>query len=121
MALAATLAETLAGHQILMVASTDLSHYFDTAHAARLDARVVQCVNRLDPEGLLDELERYPEHDRGRCVACGGGPAAAVMHAARTLGATQSTVVRRADSGDVSGDTSEVVGYLAAVIGGVAR
>ena len=43
------------------------------------------------------------------------------MHAARTLGATQSTVVRRADSGDVSGDTSEVVGYLAAVIGGVAR
>ena len=120
MALAATLAETLAGHQILMVASTDLSHYFDTARAARLDARVVQCVNRLDPEGLLDELERYPEHDRGRCVACGGGPAAAVMHAARTLGATQSTVVRRADSGDVSGDTSEVVGYLAAVIGGVA-
>ena len=117
LALATTLAEALAGHRVLLVASTDLSHYFDAARAAQLDAVVVEHVNRFDPDGLLDELERYPEHDRGRCVACGGGPAAAVMYAARTLGATRSKVVCRADSGDVSGDASAVVGYLAAVIG----
>jgi AmmeMemoRadiSam system protein B len=116
-ALARAVAEALAGHRVLLVASTDLSHYFDAARAAQLDSVVVEHVNRFDPEGLLDELERYPEHDRGRCVACGGGPAAAVMSAARTLGAAKSTVVRRADSGDVSGDTSAVVGYLSAVIG----
>ncbi len=117
-ALATTLAETLAGYRALMVASTDLSHYFDAPRAAQLDAVVVGHVNRFDPQGLLDELERYPEQDRGRCVACGGGPAAAVMQAARVLGATRSQVVCRADSGDVSGDRSAVVGYLAAVIGG---
>ena len=117
MSLAETLAETLSGRQALLVASTDLSHYFDAARAATLDARVVEHVNRFDAEGLLDELERYPEHDRGRHVACGGGPAVAVMLAARALGANQSTVLSRADSGDVSGDKTEVVGYLAAVMG----
>ena len=40
----------------------------------------------------------------------------AVMHAARALGATQATVLRRADSGDVSGDKTRVVGYLAAAM-----
>ena len=66
--------------------------------------------------GLLDEMERYPPPDRGQCVACGGGPAVAVMRAARALSATQATVLRRAHSGDVSGDKTQVVGYLAAVM-----
>ena len=73
LALSTTLVEALAGHRVLLVAITDLSHYFDAARAAQLEAVVVEHVNRFDPEGLLDELERYPEHDRGRCVACGGG------------------------------------------------
>ena len=115
-ALADVLAHTLAGTRALLVASTDLSHYFDAERAERLDSRVVDHVNGFDWEGLLDEMERYPQPDRGRCVACGGGPTVAVMRAARALGATQATVLRRADSGDVSGDKTQVVGYLAAVM-----
>ena len=114
--LADVLAATLNGTRALLVASTDLSHYFDAEAAARLDARVVELVNQFDWEGLLSELERYPEHERGRYVACGGGPAVAVMRAARALGATRSTVLKRGDSSDVSGDKTHVVGYLAAAV-----
>jgi len=115
--LGAALASTLTGRRALLVASTDLSHYLDAATASRHDGRVADHVSHFDPEALLAEFERYPEHDRGRCVACGGGPAIAVMLAARSLGATNARVLRYANSGDVSGDYGAVVGYLAAVIG----
>lgn len=115
--LAAALTSALTGRRALLVASTDLSHYLDAATASRHDGRVADHVRNFDPEALLAEFERYPEHDRGRCVACGGGPAIAVMLAARSLGATDARVLRYANSGDVSGDYSAVVGYLAAVIG----
>ena len=96
------------------MASTDLSHYFDAGRAAALDQVVVDHVARFDADGLLAEYERYPLNDRGRYVACGGGAAIAVMLAAARLGADRARVLRRADSGDVSGDKSAVVGYLAA-------
>ncbi len=115
--LADALADALRGAAVLLVASTDLSHYFDAEEAAELDARVVAHVARFDWAGLLDEFERYPEHERGRCVACGGGAAIAVMRAARALGATAARVLERADSGHVSGDREQVVGYLAAAFG----
>jgi AmmeMemoRadiSam system protein B len=116
-ALAAALIRVLQGRRVLLVASTDLSHNLDARTANRFDSRVVDYVNRFDPDGMLSEFEEYPEHDRGRYFACGGGPAIAVMLAARELGARDSNVLRYADSGDVSGDKSNVVGYLAAVIG----
>jgi AmmeMemoRadiSam system protein B len=115
--LAQALAAVLPDRGALLVASTDLSHFFDAETAARLDGRVMDCVRRFDPEGLLDELERYPEHERGRYVACGGGPAVSVMMAARSLGAREARVLEHADSGDVSGDKQAVVGYLAAAFG----
>ncbi len=114
--LADVLAETLADVRALLVASTDLSHYFDAERAAQLDTRVAGYVDRFDADGLLTEFERYPESERGRSVACGGGAAISVMLAARALGATHGQVLRRADSGDVSGDKRQVVGYLAAVM-----
>ena len=116
LALADVLAETLADTRALLVASTDLSHYFDADRAAELDGRVAGFVDRFDADGLLTEFERYPEPERGRSVACGGGAAISVMRAARALGATQGQVLMRADSGDVSGDKRQVVGYLAAVM-----
>jgi AmmeMemoRadiSam system protein B len=113
--LADALADGLAGTRALLIASTDLSHYFDADRAAVLDGRVVDHVSRFDWAGLLEEFEQHPESDRGRYVACGGGPAIAVMRAAAALGATSARVLKRADSGDVSGDKTRVVGYLAAV------
>ena len=117
LALADALVGALAGTRALLIASTDLSHYFDAQQAATLDGRVVEYVNRFDWAGLLDEFEQYPEHERGRYVACGGGAAVAVMRASAALGATTARVLTRADSGDVSGDKAQVVGYLAAVLG----
>jgi len=108
---AQALAAGLSGRNALLVASSDLSHYRDRATAARLDKAVLDCIGRFDPEGLLDEIERVPDH------ACGGGPIVAVMLAARDLGARDARVLRYADSGDVSGDTDAVVGYVAAALG----
>ncbi len=115
--LADALAAACRGRQALLVGSTDLSHYFDASTAERLDHRVQSHVAAFDPEGLLALFEEYPEHERGRYVACGGGPAIAVMMAARQLGATDAQVLKYAHSGEVSGDYTGVVGYLAAAFG----
>jgi AmmeMemoRadiSam system protein B len=95
----------------LLIASTDLSHYHDAATAAGLDAVVIDCLARFDADGLQTALDQHPGH------ACGGGPTVAVMHAARLLGARHGVALHYADSGDVSGDKSAVVGYVAAAFG----
>jgi MEMO1 family protein len=110
-ALGDALASALRGRRALLIASTDLSHYHDAATAARLDRVVLDCVERFDADGLQSALTHNPEH------ACGGGPAVAVMRAARLAGARDAVVLNYADSGDVSGDKSAVVGYLAAALG----
>jgi AmmeMemoRadiSam system protein B len=116
-ALAEAIAAAFNGRRALLVASTDLSHYFDAATAATLDARVQQRVAAFDAEGLLALFEEYPEGERGRYVACGGGAAIAVMLAARALGAVHGRVLKYAHSGEISGDNTAVVGYLAAAFG----
>lgn len=96
--------------EALLVASSDLSHYEDALTAAGLDRVVIQKVESLDADGLMQAIEAEPRH------ACGGGPMVAVIDAARRLGATQARLLQYADSGDVSGDKSSVVGYMAAAI-----
>ena len=68
-------------------------------------------MSRFDADGLQRRSTFEPDH------ACGGGPTVAVMRAARLLGARDAVVLNYADSGDVSGDKSAVVGYLAAALG----
>jgi AmmeMemoRadiSam system protein B len=114
-ALGHALAAAIRGRRALLVASTDLSHYRDAATAAALDAVVIDCVSRFDADGLQRALDRNPDH------ACGGGPLVAVMRAARLAGARDAAVLKYADSGDVSGDKSAVVGYLAAAFGAFDR
>jgi AmmeMemoRadiSam system protein B len=96
--------------RVLLVASSDLSHFNDARSAAAMDGVVARCVDAFDPDALMDALEREPMH------ACGGGPMVAVLRAARGLGATRARVLHYADSGDVSGDKASVVGYLAAAV-----
>lgn len=105
------LAAALPGRRALLVASTDLSHYHDRASAARLDAVVLDAVARFDADGLQRALTARPEH------ACGGGPTVAVMRAAKQLGARDAVVLGHGDSGDITGDASSVVGYMAAALG----
>jgi hypothetical protein len=109
-ALADGIAAAVGNRRVLLVASSDLSHFYEAHTAATLDHHVITCVDALDDEGLMTLLERRPDH------ACGGGPMVTVLRAARALRATTSRVLRYADSGDVSGDKSSVVGYLAAAV-----
>src|SRR3954470_12474065 len=110
-ALGATLAAALRGRKALVVASTDLSHFHPADAALALDRVVIDCVSRLDSDPFQAALDREPHH------ACGGGPMVAVMRAARAIGARDAAVLRYADSGDVTGDKSSVVGYMAAALG----
>jgi len=108
-ALGSALAKTLAGRQALLVASTDLSHFYDQDTANMLDAEVLRCVEACDPEGVIQVEED------GKGFACGRGALAAVMWAAKELGANHVQVLHHATSGDVTGDFDRVVGYGAAV------
>ena len=72
--LAQALAEGLVSRRVLLVASTDLSHYFDATTAATLDGEVCDAIAAFNPEQLMDVFERYPVGERGRHVGCGIGP-----------------------------------------------
>jgi len=96
---------------VVLVASSDLSHYEPAEVAHEMDRVVVDQVGRFETDALMDRLERH------RNVACGGGPLVAVMKAARSLGADRATVLRYADSGDVAPHhRDQVVGYLSAAL-----
>lgn len=109
-ALGTALAEVIGTRRVLLVASSDLSHFHEARTAAALDEQVLAAVRDLDADGLMLLLERRPEH------ACGGGPMVSVLVAAEALGATTARVLQYGDSGDVSGDKTSVVGYMAAAL-----
>ena len=104
------LAQALRGRDALLVASTDLSHFYSQETANMYDEEMLRRIESFDPQSVLDAEEE------GKGYACGRGALAAVMWAARELGADQVKVLRHATSGDVTGDFSQVVGYGAAVI-----
>ncbi len=105
-----TLAKVLKGKNALLVASTDLSHYYDQKTALILDKTMLAQVEAFNPEGAF-EAEQH-----GVGFACGLGALTAVLWAARELGADKVKVLHHATSGDVTGDYSSVVGYGAAAI-----
>jgi AmmeMemoRadiSam system protein B len=104
------LAETVRDRNALLVASTDLSHFYPQELANDLDEVMLARIEAFDPDGVI----RVEEEGRG--FACGRGALAAVLWAAKDLGANSVKILRHATSGDVTGDLSQVVGYGAAVI-----
>ena len=107
--LASAIAEAVKGKKVLLVASSDLSHFHSYEKAVELDKIALSHIERFDAEGLHRDLRE------GRCEACGGGPIVTIMLAARAMGANQAKMLRYLNSGDVTGDRSRVVGYGAAV------
>lgn len=94
----------------LVIASTDLTHYEPKRSAERKDRMVVESVTRLDEAGLWTVVE-------GEGVSmCGYGPVIAAMVSAKKLGASRAELLKYSTSGDVSGDTREVVGYASMVL-----
>jgi len=96
--------------ETLVVASSDMSHFYSSEEADRLDSVVEKRINDFDFDQLLIDLD---DHE---CEACGGGPIAAMMKAASLKNINKSYIISRSDSGDITGDKSEVVGYLSAVV-----
>ena len=107
--LAEGLAKVLKDKKGLLVASTDLSHFYDDEKANTLDQTVVDDIENFDEDQLFRDLQS------GECEMCGGGPAVSVMKACKLLGATKSQVLLYRNSGDITGDRDEVVGYLSAI------
>jgi AmmeMemoRadiSam system protein B len=110
------LAESLAniiqktGDKTLIVSSTDLSHFHTGEKARVLDKEFMEHVRAFDPKGL------YRSMGAGECEACGGGPTVAAMLCSRELGANQAVILHYANSGDVSGNFRQVVGYVSAAL-----
>jgi hypothetical protein len=103
-------AASLEDQTTLLVASTDLSHFYPQNVAKVLDMEMLRQVEAFDPEGVI-RIE-----DEGKGFACGRGALAAVLWAAKELGADRVQILRHATSGDVTGDYDRVVGYGAAVV-----
>lgn len=104
------LARTLSQRQSLLVASTDLSHFYPQATAEKLDREMLRRIEAFDPLAVLHA------EDEGVGYACGRGAVAVTLWAARELGASHIQILHYATSGDVTGDFHQVVGYGAAVI-----
>jgi hypothetical protein len=94
----------------VILASTDLSHSPPPRQARALDGDFIKHVREFAPEALAKAVVS------GSCEACGAGPAIAGMLAARELGANRSLILNYANSGDVTGDRRQVVGYLSAAL-----
>jgi len=101
---------TAAGDRnVLIVGSSDLSHFYTYDKAVKLDDMALSHVANMDGQALLKAL------GNDACEACGGGPMAVAMIVSRKLGANASLVLKYANSGDVTGDRKSVVGYASAV------
>ena len=105
-------AQAAAGHPgpVLVVASTDMTHYEPEARAREKDRLALERVLAVDPEGLLAAVRR---HD---ISMCGAVPTAVMLEAAHRLGASDAELVRYTTSAEASGDTRRVVGYAGVVV-----
>ena len=108
--LGAALAETLRGRNALLVASTDLSHFYTQKEALTFDTEMLRRIESFSPEDV------FCAEEEAKGFACGLGALTAVLWAAKGLGADTVKVLHHATSGDVTGDYSRVVGYGAAVV-----
>jgi len=94
----------------LVIASSDLSHFYPQDIANALDEHLLKMVEDFSPEGVLKAEEE------GSGFACGAGPIAVTLTTARLAGADRVKVLHYSTSADVTGDPTSVVGYGSAVI-----
>jgi MEMO1 family protein len=104
------LAQTLQNKSALIVASTDLSHFYDQQTAKILDTEMLKRFESFNPESIF-EAEQI-----GKGFACGHAAVASMLWAARELDADKVQILKYATSGDITGDRSSVVGYGAGVV-----
>lgn len=99
-----------ADYPVVIIASSDMSHYVSDDVARRKDKMAINKILQLDPEGLYDTVTRE------RISMCGYIPATIMLYAAKALKAKEARLIRYSTSGDVSGDYDYVVGYAGIII-----
>jgi AmmeMemoRadiSam system protein B len=98
------------GGNLIVIASSDLTHYEPHSVAMEKDSSVIEAIIALDEEELYQRCERL------RCTMCGYGPVAAAIVASKEMKGKKASLLKYATSGDTSGDFSRVVGYGSIVI-----
>jgi AmmeMemoRadiSam system protein B len=98
------------GKPVLVVASSDMTHYEPDASARQKDNLAIKEVLELDPGGLWDVVHQ------NNISMCGYAPVTAMLVCAKQLGAREGKLVKYQTSGDVTGDRSAVVGYAGLVV-----
>jgi AmmeMemoRadiSam system protein B len=106
------IAAALGGRNALVVASTDLSHFYPLHAANAYDKVMTTKFSHFDPTGVLEA------EARNEGFACGAGAVALALWTTQFMGAKRVTLLHHSTSADASGDTSSVVGYAAAAISG---
>lgn len=101
------LAKVLANKNAVVIASSDMTHYEPQGSAAAKDMAALKAVEAMDEKRFYSIIEAR------NVTACGYGPIAAVITAAKGLGAKEAKLLCYKSSGDVTGDYSSVVGYAA--------
>jgi len=118
-ALAKALAEWARGRSVLLVASTDMSHYPAYDEAVRVDKEVLKAIEAMDANAVAATCRKLVGAGTpglATCL-CGEGPVKAVLMAARLLGADEAKVLHYANSGDIAGSPRDrVVGYCAVAL-----
>lgn len=95
---------------VLVIASSDMTHYESQDSVNRKDERAIEAIEKLDEELLMQEIQ---EHE---ISMCGFGPVIIMLSCLKQLGAKKSRLVKHQTSGDVSGDYSSVVGYAGMIV-----
>jgi AmmeMemoRadiSam system protein B/AmmeMemoRadiSam system protein A len=96
--------------KILVVVSSDMSHFFPKEKANRIDKETISLIENFKTSSLLNKLER------GENIMCGGGPVVCALLYSQNLGNAQVKLLGYADSSDAGGKTSSVVGYFSAAV-----
>lgn len=108
--LSSAIARAVKQRDVIIIASSDFTHYEPAKIATAKDKRALEDIERLDGEELLRTVER------DNISMCGPGPVATTLLAAKQLGARASQILKYSNSGDITGDMQSVVGYGAAKI-----
>jgi AmmeMemoRadiSam system protein B len=101
------LVEVLADKNAVVIASSDMTHYEPQRNAAAKDLMALKAVEAMDEKRFYSIIETQ------KVTACGYGAIAAVITAAKGLGAKEAKLLCYKSSGDITGDYSSVVGYAA--------
>jgi AmmeMemoRadiSam system protein B/AmmeMemoRadiSam system protein A len=100
-------------HDTLVLASSDLSHYHSYADAETIDHKTLHALEAYDYYSMSRNFQYRGPSEPGIWEACGGAPIVATMIYAERMGANKAEVLKYANSGDITGDKSRVVGYSA--------